>query len=127
MKKIKLLLLSLLLPAFPALANPPKTGLCSWYGPGFEGKLMANGQRFEASRGTCASWFYPLGTLLRVTNVSTGRYTTVMVTDRGPARHLVADGRIIDLSTSAFSKISDLSTGLITVQIDVVALITKAK
>ena len=42
-------------------ANAQK-GLASWYGEELRGKLMANGKRFDPDKLTAASWFYPLGT-----------------------------------------------------------------
>lgn len=87
----------------------------SWYGRAHAGRLMANGRPFDPDALTCASWFYPLGTVLRVTNGS--RSVEVIVTDRGPARRLVADGRLIDLSRAAFRRIGHLRDGLIEVTI----------
>ena len=61
---------------------------------------------------TCASWFYPLGTKLQVTEVHNGNSVVVTVTDRGPAHRLVHDGRKIDLSRAAFAVLDGLDLGL---------------
>lgn len=76
-------------------------GMASWYGPGFNGRKTANGERFDTNELTCAHKTLPFNTLLKVTNVSNGRYTIVRVNDRGP----YAKGRIIDLSHAAKSEI----------------------
>jgi rare lipoprotein A len=95
-------------------------GLASWYGETHRGRLMANGKRFNPEELTAASWFYPLGAKVRVTSrPPTGgeRSVEVTITDRGPARQLVRQGRIIDLSEAAFRKIGLLSQGLIPVRV----------
>src|SRR6516162_1226131 len=53
----------------------PITGLASWYGEEHRGKLMANGKRFDPDKLTAASWFYPLGTKVRVTLTSNSQNT----------------------------------------------------
>src|SRR3954468_23021069 len=83
------------------------TGYASWYGEEHRGRLMANGRKFNPDKLTAASWFYPIGTKVRVTAVEEGtsrngtksppRTVLVTITDRGPARELVRGGRIIDL------------------------------
>src|SRR5882762_8147673 len=75
----------------PASA-PPANGFASWYGEAHRGKLMANGKRFDPDKLTAASWFYPLGTKVRVSleSSSRGSHTVlVTITDRGPATDLV--------------------------------------
>ena len=82
---------------------------------------MANGQKFDPDQLTAASWFYPLGAKVRVTLVSTGRHppsVVVAITDRGPAKNLVHDGRIIDLARAAFQAIADTDTGLVDVTVE---------
>jgi len=52
---------------------------------------------------------------VRVTNVATGQSVTVRINDRGP----YIDGRCLDLSTAAFSKIARTSSGVIKVNYEV--------
>jgi rare lipoprotein A (peptidoglycan hydrolase) len=40
-----------------------------------------------------------------------------MITDRGPARELVLDGRLIDLAQAAVGKLGDCSLGLLPVAV----------
>jgi rare lipoprotein A (peptidoglycan hydrolase) len=89
--------------------------LASWYGEQHRGLLMANGQRFDPDRLTAASWFFELGTKVVVTHDD--RSVVVEITDRGPAKRLVQDGRKIDLSRAAFAKLADPDLGLIEVSV----------
>ncbi|EEF63227.1 septal ring lytic transglycosylase RlpA family protein [Pedosphaera parvula] len=99
------------------------TGFASWYGEDHRGRLMANGKKFDPDRLTAASWFYPLGTRVRVTtyDVRDGkkqpRSVLVTITDRGPAKDLVRDGRIIDLGHAAFKALADPDQGLVSVKV----------
>jgi len=97
--------------------------VASWYGEEHRGKLMANGHRFDPDKMTAASWFYPLGTQVKVTvnspvyRNSTPPSVLVTITDRGPARRLVRNGRKIDLAHAAFKALADPDAGLIEVTI----------
>jgi len=84
---------------------------------------MANGKRFNPDRLTAASWFYPLGTKVRVTLAESSRIVrsvVVTITDRGPAKDLVRDGRIIDLTHAAFRKLAHPDRGLVAISVEVV-------
>lgn len=81
---------------------------------------MANGKRFDPDKLTAASWFYPLGSKVRVTlKPASHRPRTVLVTitDRGPAKALVHNGRIIDLSEAAFKLLAAPELGLVRVTV----------
>jgi len=97
------------------LINSLNANTASWYGKECEGQYMANMQKFDPWRYTCASWHYPFNTKLKVTNIANGKHIVVTVTDRGPAKRL---NRAIDLSMIAFKQIADLETGLIQVRIE---------
>jgi rare lipoprotein A len=112
--------LSILGPGVPWAGAAPTSGLASWYGEGHRGKLMANGKRFNPDKFTGASWFYPLGTKVRVTLASPSeppRSVVVTITDRGPAKELVRDGRIIDLSHAPFKELAPPNLGLVAVAV----------
>lgn len=103
----------------PARPTQP-AGLASWYGETHRGRFMANGKRFDPAKLTAASWFYPLGTKLRVTLDCPGkpaRSVRVTVTDRGPAKELVQQGRIIDLTEAAFHQLAPPESGLVHVKV----------
>ena len=95
-----------------------KKGQASWYGEDHRGKLMANGKKFNPDKLTAASWFYPLGTKVRVTAKASdhaARSVLVTVTDRGPAPDLVREGRIIDLAHAAYKRLAHPDLGLVPV------------
>jgi len=72
------------------------TGEASWYGPGFAGHRTADGEIFDPNKLTAASPWLPFNTMLRVTDLETGRSVVVRINDRGPF------GRgVLDLSAHA--------------------------
>ena len=95
------------------------SGVASWYGEAHRGKPMANRKKFDPDKLTAASWFYPLGTRVRVTLQSEPqRAVIVTITDRGPARRLVRQGRIIDLAQGAFRALASPDLGLVPVTVE---------
>ena len=93
--------------------DPPVYGRASCYGESYRGKRMANGERFDPDRRTCAAWRWPLGTFLRVERGN--RSVIVQVTDRGP--NIAPRDRIIDLSLAAFEALAPSKVGLIDVSV----------
>ncbi|HXG20076.1 MAG TPA: septal ring lytic transglycosylase RlpA family protein [Methylomirabilota bacterium] len=65
-------------------APPSQVGLASWYGPGFEGRRTASGERFQTAAMTAAHRHLPLGSQVTVTNLANGRSVRVRTNDRGP-------------------------------------------
>ncbi|PWU16865.1 MAG: hypothetical protein C5B50_12565 [Verrucomicrobia bacterium] len=106
------------------IAHPfPSLGAASWYGEDHRGRLMANGKKFNPDRFTAASWFYPLGTRVRVTLQTAGqpaRSVRVTITDRGPAHELVREGRIIDLARAPFKRLAPPDLGLVPVKLEII-------
>ena len=85
------------LAAGQAEAKPLQRGVASWYGPGFQGRRTASGERFNTNALTAAHRSLPFGSRVRVTNEQTGRSVVVRINDRGPFAH----GRVIDLSKAS--------------------------
>ena len=81
--------------AAPKAAGP--SGAASWYGPGFHGRLTANGERFNTHALTAAHRTLPFGAQVLVTNKTNGRSVVVRINDRGP----FVGGRVIDLSKAS--------------------------
>lgn len=77
-----------------------ETGIASWYGSAFHGRLTANGEVYDLQGLTAAHPTMPLPSYARVTNLSNGRSIIVRVNDRGP----YAADRVIDLS----SRVADI-------------------
>ena len=91
-------------------------GTASFYGAGEPlNTHTAMNIPFDADLLECASWNYPLGSVLKVTSLRTGRSVIVRCTDRGPSKKL---NRVIDLTFHAFSLIDDPRKGLTPVQVE---------
>lgn len=90
-------------------------GHASWYGPGFHGRLAANGKPFNMNRLTAAHKTLPFGTKLKVTCKASGKSVVVTVTDRGP----YIKGRNLDLSYAAAKALDMLDRGTSLVKIQV--------
>jgi rare lipoprotein A (peptidoglycan hydrolase) len=95
--------------------TPTLLGVASWYGYPHHGRLTASGRRFNMYELTAAHRTLPLGTRLRVTNLSNGRRVTVTITDRGP----FVKRRVIDLSYAAAREIGMIGPGTAPVQLDI--------
>ncbi len=88
----------------------------SYYGPNFHGKPTASGVTFDMYGKTAAHKELPLGTILNVTYLKTGKSVLVEVNDRGP---FIA-GRDLDLSYGAANKIGLVNDGVGKVKITIV-------
>lgn len=108
------LLAVLLLPVLvTAQRLAPQRGNASYYHDRFHGRTMANGERYHKDSMTCAHLRYPLGTWLRVRNISNGKEVVVRVTDRGPYTRKF----VIDLSRAAARKLDIIQYGFRAVEI----------
>jgi rare lipoprotein A len=76
----------------------------------------ASGEKFDKNELTAAHPTLPFGTKLRVTDVSSGRFVTVRVNDRGP----YVRGRVVDISPSAAEALGMVDKGITNVRLDVV-------
>jgi rare lipoprotein A len=83
-------------------------GQASWYGPRFNGRRTASGERFDMQEFTAAHRTLPFGTMVRVHSLVNGRDVDVRITDRGP----YSGNRIIDLSRAAAEELGMLGMGL---------------
>ncbi len=91
-------------------------GVASWYGKEFHGKLAANGEVFDMTAYTAAHRKLPLGSLVRVINLTNGKSVQVRINDRGP----YVTGRMLDLSQAAAHELGMLEAGTSVVQIEVI-------
>jgi rare lipoprotein A len=96
-------------------AGHREAGIASFYADKYQGRLTANGERFDQYAMTAAHKTLPFDSRVRVVNVDSGRSVVVRINDRGP----FIKGRIIDLSWSAFSRIESPREGLADVVIEV--------
>ncbi len=90
------------------------TGLASWYGSKFHGRLTSSGEPYDMFKLTAAHRVLPIPTYLKVTNLENGRSTVVRVNDRGPFH----SERIIDLSYAAAVKLGFENTGTARVRVE---------
>jgi len=103
-------------PTIPANAKPlaVETGLASWYGPPYHNRRGSNGEVYNMHAMTAAHRTYPLGSIVRVTNVKTGQHALVRITDRGP----FIPGRVLDLSLAAARKVDVWQPGVAEVKVE---------
>lgn len=92
-----------------------QTGLASWYGPQFHGKLTSSKEIFNMYDMTAAHRTLAFGTYVIVTNLKNGKSVVVRINDRGP----FIRGRIIDLSYAAAKMLDMIGEGLASVKIEV--------
>ena len=95
----------------------PAYGMASWYSesdPGIN-RHTANGEIFDDSKLTCASWNFPFGTFVKVRNLQNGKSVVCRVNDRGPSKRFKR--RVIDLTKTAFQRIAPPGMGLAEVSV----------
>jgi len=84
-------------------------GLASWYGPYFQGRQTASGEKFEQQNFTAAHQSLPFNTYLKVTNLQNGRSVVVRINDRGP----YFGDRNLDLSHAAAIALNSDEAGVV--------------
>jgi rare lipoprotein A len=106
----KMMLCSALLASGQAMAYQA-SGHASWYGPGFDGRRTASGERFSRHGYTAAHKTLPLHSRVLVTNLANNESVVVRINDRGP----FVRGRLIDLSQAAARAIGIRGVGRVAV------------
>ena len=106
----------------PAITIPPdavplftETGTASWYGPPYHNRQSSNGEIYDMNAMTAAHRTLPLNSVVRVTNLRSGDWALVRITDRGP----FVEGRVIDLSLAAAKAIDLWRPGVAPVLLEV--------
>src|SRR4029077_14113258 len=102
----------------PAVATPgdTETGIASWYGHPYHGRVAANGEVYDMEKLTAAHRTLPFNTWVRVYDLDNTKTVDVRIIDRGP----FVDGRIIDLSHAAARDIEMIGPGVARVRIEVI-------
>ena len=98
-----------------AVPGKVQYGTASFYADKFEGKKTANGETFTQKGMTAAHNTLPLGTWIRVTNLSNHKTVVVKVNDRLHPKN----PRLVDLSKTAAKKLGYTGHGLTKVRVDV--------
>ena len=94
-----------------------RVGTASWYGPGFQGRLTANGEIYDMNSLTAAHPTMPLPSYARVTNLDNDRSVIVRINDRGP----FARDRLIDLSKRTAQLLGFIHSGTAKVRVEYVS------
>ncbi len=89
------------------------TGIASWYGPDFNGKLTASGEVYDMNALTAAHKTLPLGTIVDVKNLENGKTVRLTINDRGP----FVRRRIIDLSYKGAKELGVVKKGTARVRV----------
>lgn len=94
-----------------------QAGKASWYGTYHHGRKTASGERFNMHGLSAAHRTLPLGSMIAVTNKTTGKTIQVKVNDRGPYH----GNRVLDLSMGAAKELGMMSSGVGNVEITVLS------
>ncbi len=113
---LTLIVLSISFVAVWAQEGFTQIGKATYYHKKFEGRKTTSGERYRSRLYTAAHRTLPFGTMVKVTNMKTGKWLIVKINDRGP----FVRGRIIDLSLSAARKLDLVKHGSYKVKIKVV-------
>lgn len=98
------------------VAMAQETGTASYYANKFEGRKTASGEIFHQDSLTAAHKTLPLGTYVRVTNLSNDSIVIVKINDRLPK----SSKRCIDLSRRAANQLNFIKKGLTKVEISMI-------
>jgi rare lipoprotein A len=90
-------------------------GEASYYAGKFHGRETYNGEIYDSTKLTAACNVLPMGTWIRVTNLSNNRSVIVKINDRMHIRIT----RVVDLSQAAASKLGYVKRGLTRVKVEV--------
>ncbi|MCP5160997.1 MAG: septal ring lytic transglycosylase RlpA family protein [Hahellaceae bacterium] len=102
----------------PDITGYREEGVASWYGVKFHGHATASGEPYNMYALTAAHKSLPLPSYVRVTNLENGLSTVVKVNDRGPFH----EGRIIDLSYAAATKLGYSNKGTARVALEAIVV-----
>jgi len=92
-----------------------EVGLATWYSAPYKGRRAANGEVFQDAAFTAAHRTLPMGSLVVVTNLTTGQWAAMRISDRGP----FVEGRIVDLTIASAKATGVYRAGVVNVRLDV--------
>ena len=91
--------------------------MATYYSPRLAGHRTANGERYDPNQFTAAHPVIPFGTHVQVVRTDrAGRAVIVRINDRCKGRK-----KIIDVSQAAARQLDMLQTGIVPVQLEIVA------
>ncbi len=100
----------------PSNKDYKESGVASWYGTKFHGRLTSNGEVYNMYGMTAAHKSLPIPSYARVTNTENGRSIVVRINDRGPFH----DERLIDLSYVGAMKLGYADKGTARVLVEAI-------
>ncbi|WP_023603635.1 septal ring lytic transglycosylase RlpA family protein [Aliivibrio logei] len=106
---------------YPIVRDPKgfkQEGKSSWYGNKFHGHKTSNGEIYDMYSMSAAHKTLPIPSYVKVINKDNGKTAIVRVNDRGPFH----EGRIIDLSFAAATKLDVIKTGTANVKIEYISI-----
>ena len=89
-------------------------GEASWYGRTKKMRKTASGAQLDPNASTAAHRYLPMGSKVKVTNLTNGQSTTLTINDRGP----FTKGRILDVSQRSARDLGFLQAGITRVRIE---------
>jgi rare lipoprotein A len=89
-------------------------GRASWYGQFHQGQKTASGEPYDMNAMTAAHRSLPFGSVVRVTEIKSGKSVKVRINDRGPR----IKNRVIDLSAGAARQLGISDHGVAQVRIE---------
>jgi len=92
-----------------------EVGYATWYTAPYKGRRAANGQVFDDLAMTAAHRTLPMGSLVQVTNLTTGQVAVMRITDRGP----FAENKMLDLTIASAKAVGIYRSGTARVRMDV--------
>ncbi|MDD4955706.1 MAG: septal ring lytic transglycosylase RlpA family protein [Candidatus Omnitrophica bacterium] len=98
----------------PVYGPYPKTGLASWH----SSKITSTGEKPNRHDLICSLRKKDFGKYYKVCNTANGKCVRVRHNDFGPSRYFYNQGRIIDLSREAFSRIAGVDEGIVKVTVE---------
>jgi len=92
-----------------------KYGIASFYADKFQGHRTFSGEIYKKEKRTAACNWFPMNTLVKVTNLKNNKSVVVKINDKMNSKNK----RLIDVSKSAAKQLAFVSRGLARVKVEV--------
>ena len=101
-------------------AKETKTGLATFMGKSLQGEKTASGEKLDTNELVAAHPTYPMGTVVRVTNLENQRTVELRIVDRSATAQNQQESVILDVSLAGAEKLGfDKKKGKVRVQTEV--------
>lgn len=90
-------------------------GKAAYYNDSFQGKKTISGEIYDRNKLSAAHPSLPMGTKCRVTNMKNGKSVELHINDRCSSKN----GRILDLSYEAASRLDGIKDGIMEVKLEI--------